>query len=78
MVILKVIYIYFQNELPFEGICAGSVYIFNYYGECWTEIMKLVAEDGVAGDRFGNTVSLYSGTIAVGVSLQDINGVESG
>jgi hypothetical protein len=53
---------------------AGAAYVFTQTGGVWTERAKLVASDGVAGDRFGTAVAIDGGTILVGASYDDDNG----
>src|SRR5581483_5119115 len=59
------------NTSNFNGPMAtpGAVYVFVKPASGWkdmTETAKLVASDGIAGDAFGNSVSISGGTIAVG------------
>lgn len=58
------------------GRNSGSAYIFAFDGTSWIEEAKLIASDGRAGDRFGNSVSL-SGTRAL-VSAPLDNDVDVG
>ncbi len=44
----------------------GSLYLFVRDGGVWVEHMKLVAEDGSAGDRFGQSVAIDSLGIVAG------------
>jgi len=44
----------------------GSVYVYKRTGIAWTEQAKLMAVDGVAGDRFGISVAIDEDTIVVG------------
>jgi hypothetical protein len=44
----------------------GAAYLFVRSESSWTEEQKLVASDGVAGDRFGNAVSLGDGRALIG------------
>jgi len=43
-----------------NGNDAGAVYIFSRSGTTWTQEQKILASDGVAGDRFGRSVSMSS------------------
>jgi hypothetical protein len=55
--------------------CTGSVYIFALsggVGSAWTQIHKLVAADGAADDKYGASLSLAGGLLAVG-SVYDNN-----
>jgi len=47
-------------------------------GTSWTEMQKLLASDGAAGDNFGCYVSLHADTALVGAWLDDDNGDMSG
>lgn len=44
----------------------GQAYVFLRTGTHWSEQAKLVAADGAAGDRFGESVSISGNTIVVG------------
>ncbi|MBU0761244.1 MAG: hypothetical protein ABII03_05265 [Nanoarchaeota archaeon] len=44
----------------------GAAYVFRYVGDQWEEDQKLSASDGVTGDNFGESVSIYGDTIVVG------------
>jgi len=44
----------------------------------WTEIQKLLASDGAAGDVFGTSVSLDGDTVLIGAVSDDDNGAGSG
>jgi len=46
--------------------------------DTWSEIQKLLASDGTAGDRFGYTVSLDGDTALIGAGDDDDNGMDSG
>jgi len=50
----------------------GSAYVFVRSGGGWTFQQKLVASDGAAQDRFGDSVAIYADTIVVGAPLDDI------
>ena len=54
-----------------NGTDSGSAYIFKRDGESWTEQVKLIASDGVAGDRFGYTVSIDGDYAIVGAHRDD-------
>ncbi len=53
------------------GTDAGAVYIYEWDNAQWNE-SKLLASDGVAGDNFGNSVSINGDLIVVGAN--DKNG----
>lgn len=54
------------------GTDAGSAYIFVHTGGNWYQQARLSANDGAAGDRFGNSVSLSGNTALVGAWLDDM------
>jgi len=56
----------------------GAAYVFRRAGVSWVEHAKLTASDAAAGDRFGASVALDGGTIAVGAWGHDAAGEESG
>ncbi len=60
------------------GTESGSVYIFKRSGQYWFQDSKITAGDGVAGDRFGSSVTIRGGHIAAGAPLNDDDGRESG
>ncbi len=50
----------------------GAAYIFRYIdGVGWQQAAKLIASDGLANDRFGNSVSIYQNYVAVGAFFDD-------
>ena len=65
-----------------NGPTSGSAYVFekNSTSGNWTqtETVKLTASDGVAGDYFGNSVSVYNNTAVIGAYGDDDNGPTSG
>ena len=50
----------------------GAAYVFTRSGTTWTQRAKLTASDGAAGDKFGYTADLDSGTAVVGAYTADI------
>ncbi|MFO0860837.1 MAG: hypothetical protein U0570_09800 [Phycisphaerales bacterium] len=44
----------------------GAAYVFKRTGTAWAQQARLVAQDGVAGDYFGTSVSLSGSSLAVG------------
>jgi len=44
----------------------GAVYIFDLVNGVWTETVKLVADDGLAGDKFGRSVSIDVDRVLIG------------
>ena len=61
-----------------NGNESGSAYVFNYNGSQWIQAQKLLAADGQAGDRFGNTVFVQGDVLAVGAWLEDQGGSAAG
>ncbi len=48
------------------GPDAGSAFVFTRSGTAWTQQARLTADDGAAGDLFGNSVALSGDTALVG------------
>jgi len=64
-----------------NGIDSGSAYIFarNTDGNnAWSQVAKLLASDGSAGDWFGWSVAISGNTVAIGAHFDDDNGIDSG
>ncbi|MBY0111222.1 MAG: FG-GAP repeat protein [Phycisphaerales bacterium] len=59
---------------PAGKIDAGAAVIFRWAGSSWTEEARLVAGDGVAGDRFGRSVAVQGNTAVVGAYLAGLPG----
>jgi len=60
--------------VPFDddkGSNSGSAYIFERSGSTWSQVAKLVADDGAAGDNFGNSVSISGNYAIVGAHSDD-------
>ncbi len=53
---------------------AGAVYVFTRQGSTWGNEVRLVADDGGAGDRFGDSVAIDGGTVIVGAPYADVAG----
>ena len=49
-----------------NGTNSGSVYVYHRDSVGWFEKTKLVATDGVAGDRFGDFVAIDDRTLLIG------------
>jgi len=58
-----------------NGSDSGSAYIFDLDG---TQLAKITASDGAAGDRFGQSVAIGSGRIVVAADGDDDDGSQSG
>ena len=61
-----------------NGTDSGSAYVFDRIGGVWTEVTKLTAPDGTAGDHFGWSVAISGDTIGVGANWADVQGSDSG
>lgn len=62
-----------------RGSSSGSAYVFRPRGPFyWAEDAKLVAPDGRAGDRFGQSVTLHGDLVAVGAHLDSSPEANSG
>ncbi len=59
-----------------NGIRSGSAYIFN--ASTGTQLFKLHPNDGGPGDRFGRSIAIDNGIVAVGAYHDDDNGDSSG
>lgn len=60
------------------GLATGSAHVFVRTGNVWNHQQKLTATGGAAGDRFGESVSIWDDTIAVGAYLDDVTGGNDG
>ena len=59
-----------------KGSDSGSAYVFTRatagdLASGWTQVAKLTADDGAAGDDFGISVSIDGNTVVVGARLDD-------
>jgi phage baseplate assembly protein gpV len=66
-----------------KGSNSGSVYVFTRdtpgdLTSTWTQLAKLTATDGAAGDEFGVSVSIDGDTMVVGAHYDDDKGDNSG
>ncbi|MCH8148918.1 MAG: FG-GAP repeat protein, partial [Planctomycetes bacterium] len=61
-----------------NGIDFGSAYVYRYDGTQWVEEQKLLASDGAARDRFGNSVAVSGDVAVIGAGNDDDNGFGSG
>jgi hypothetical protein len=59
-----------------NGDDSGSVYLFD--ASTGAQIAKLLPNDGAADDRFGSSVAIDDGVVAVGARRDDDNGIDSG
>lgn len=51
----------------------GAVYVFQNDEANWTQVQKLTANDGLAGDLFGQAVGLDDSKILIGAAGADVN-----
>jgi len=63
---------------PLENGQTGAVYVFVRAGDQWVQQAKLVAYDGLAGDRFGWAVAVSGDSAIVGAHLKDDGAVDAG
>ncbi len=66
---------------PFDddtGTNSGSAYVFRHVAGSWVEEQKLTANDGSAGDSFGNSASISGDVVIVGSQSDDDKGTTSG
>jgi hypothetical protein len=56
----------------------GSVYYYTLTGSSWSRQSKMLAKDGLAGDFFGNIVSIYNNNALIGACYDDNKGDYSG
>jgi len=61
-----------------NGTDAGAAYIYRFDGVTWHEEQKLLAPDGAAGDKFGNSVAISHGAAVIGAVGDDDNGTSAG
>ena len=62
-----------------KGADSGSAYVFEQSEDSWTQVAKLTADDGAAGDLFGRPVSLSGSRALAGAFFDDnANGTDSG
>jgi len=61
-----------------NGYASGSVYVFRFADNQWTQEAKLLASDGEAGDSFGSSVFISGDTVVIGSPDDDDNGSDSG
>ena len=57
-----------------QGSNSGSAYVFTRdtpgdLASGWTQVAKLTADDGAAGDEFGKSVSIDGNTVVIGATL---------
>lgn len=66
---------------PFRDISTrvdqGAVYVFTKSGDAFGSLVEVLASDGAANDRFGESVSLQGATLVVGAPYADPGGATS-
>lgn len=60
------------------GTDSGSVYLFERKRDVWRPLAKLTAEDGAAGDAFGQSIAMSNKYLVVGAPHDDDFGDSSG
>jgi len=55
-----------------DGI--GAAYVFTESGGTWSEVQKLVPDDGASGDYFGNAISISGSRALIGADIATIDG----
>ncbi len=55
----------------YNGTNAGGVYVYEYNGNSWPQMKKIVASDGAANDNFGFSVAISGGVLAIGSPYDD-------
>ena len=61
-----------------SGTYSGSAYVFRFDQSSWIQEQKLLADDGAAGDRFGNSVAIAANAVVIGAVQADAPGTDSG
>ena len=61
-----------------NGAKSGSAYVYIRQSGAWSQVAKLTASDGAAGDYFGLKVAMDGDTVVVGADGDDDNGEYSG
>ena len=61
-----------------NGTSAGAAYVFSLIDDEWTEVIKLIASDGAAADKFGESVAIEGNRIIVGAPFDDDDAINSG
>ena len=56
----------------------GAAYVFRNDHSLWTQYAKLYAQDGVGDERFGSSVAVHGGFLAVGAPEDRSRGTDSG
>ena len=59
---------------PGDAAGVGAAYVFTRSASTWTQVAKLTASDGAAGDGFGWSVAIDGDTLVVGAPLSTVDG----
>ncbi len=54
-----------------NGANAGSVYVYAYENSGWRETNQIIADDGLANDNFGHSISIHADKILIGALSVD-------
>jgi hypothetical protein len=60
------------------GIDAGAAYVYRHDGSAWSQEAKIVADDGAAGDAFGQAVAIGDDLAIVGAPFERDHGLFGG
>ncbi len=60
------------------GAESGSMYVFNGSIDAWAQMAKHTASDGMAHDKFGNSVDADPGVVFTGAQNQDVLNTDAG
>ena len=60
------------------GVDSGAAFVFEWNGASWSQVKKLLASDGAAGDQFGYSVAVDGDVIVVGAVDDDTVAVDAG
>ncbi|WP_419931727.1 fibronectin type III domain-containing protein [Candidatus Poriferisodalis sp.] len=63
---------------PGDDSRRGAAYVYSKEAGAWSQVAKLTATDGAAGDRFAGSVAIAGDTIVIGASRDDDGGLDSG
>ena len=66
------------NDLTQDYTWSGSAYVYRFDGREWIEEINLIASDGEANDRFGNSVSTSGDVAVISAYLDDDKGESAG
>eukprot|EP01083_Nonionella_stella_P018784 52237_1 len=61
-----------------NGANSGAAYIFQGVSNIWTESVKLLPNNGTAGDNFGSSVDIYDTFVVVGAYSHDTAATDAG